>query len=185
MDTRECIKSRRSVRRFTDREVGEALLQELLEAVRWSPSWANTQCWELIVVKNKDSRGKLAELLAENNPATRAVVEAPLVLVFCAKKGVAGYKKGTPMTNKGDWFMFDVGAACQNFCLAAHDMGLGTVLVGNFDHLGVDAFLNLKDGVESVAIIPVGYPAREVSAPPRKEINEFVYRESYGNKAWI
>lgn len=182
METRECIKSRRSVRHFTEQEIPEEIFSELLEAVRWSPSWANTQCWELVVVKDRAKKEKLAELLAERNPATKAVVQAPLVLVFCGKKGVAGYKKGMPMTKKGDWYMFDVGLACQNFCLAAHDMGLGTVLVGNFDHRGVDKLLNITGDVESVAIIPVGYPAKESQAPPRKQIGDFVYLESYGNK---
>ncbi len=182
METKECIKNRRSVRNFTAQEIPGETLLELLEAVRWSPSWANTQCWELIVVKDKAKKEKLAELLSERNPATKAVVQAPLVLVFCGKKGVSGYKKGVAASNKGDWFMFDVGIACQNFCLAAHDLGLGTVQIGNFDHRGVDKFLNLSGDVESVAIIPVGYPSGDSAAPPRKEIRAFVFLESYGNK---
>jgi nitroreductase len=109
--------------------------------------------------------------------------QAPLILVFCGKKGLAGLKKGAPMTKKGDWYMFDIAIACQNLCLAAHDLGLGTVQVGNFDHDGADKLLNIGDGVESVAIIPLGYPAKEGTAPPRKEIKDFVYRESYGRLA--
>lgn len=182
METRECIKSRRSVRNFTDQQIPEKTLLELLEAVRWSPSWANTQCWELIVVKEQAKKEKLAELLSERNPAAKAVVQAPLVLVFCGKKGVSGYKKGVAVSNKGDWFMFDVGIACQNFCLAAHDLGLGTVQIGNFDHRGVDQLLSLSGDVESVAIIPVGYPAGDSVAPPRKEIKDFAFLESYGSK---
>ncbi len=182
METRECIKNRRSIRNFTNQEISEEILRELLEAVRWSPSWANTQCWELIVVREQANKEKLAELLAERNPGTKAVVQAPLVLVFCGKKGVSGYKKGVSLTNKGDWFMFDVGVACQNFCLAAHDLGLGTVQIGNYDHQSVDKFLNLAGDVESVAIIPIGYPAKESIAPSRKEIENFVFLESYGKK---
>ena len=182
METRECIKSRRSVRNFHDREIPEEVQAELLEAVRWSPSWANTQCWELIVIRDGARKEKLAELLAERNPATKAVVQAPLVVVFCGKKGVSGYKKGAPTTKQGDWYMFDVGVACQNFCLAAHDLGLGTVQVGSFDHQGVDKLLDIAADVESLAIIPTGYPAKDSPAPSRKETGDFVYLESYGNK---
>jgi nitroreductase len=182
METMECIKKRRSVRNFTNQEIPEKILFALLEAVRWSPSWANTQCWELIAIKDEAKKEKLAELLAERNPATKALVQAPLVLVFCGKREVSGYKKGMPMTKKGDWFMFDVGVACQNFCLAAHDMGLGTVLIGNYDHPGVDKLLNLTEDIESVAIIPLGYPAKDSAPPPRKKISDFVFMESYGKK---
>ncbi|HHU76173.1 MAG TPA: nitroreductase [Firmicutes bacterium] len=185
METRECLEQRRSVRNFKDQEIPGEILSILLEAVRWSPSWANTQCWELVIVKEKTNKEKLAELLAERNPATKALLQAPLVLVFCGKKGISGYKKGTPMTRKGDWLMFDVGVACQNFCLAAYDQGLGTVIVGNYDHQGVDELLHLPDGVESVAIVPLGYPVKESTPPPRKDISDFVFLENHDHKLAI
>ena len=47
------IKERRSIRKYEEKDVPEDVLNSLLETVRWSPSWANTQCWELIVVKDK------------------------------------------------------------------------------------------------------------------------------------
>ena len=50
MKTLECIAQRRSVRRFTDQEVSNEQLKELMQAARYAPSWANTQCWEFIIV---------------------------------------------------------------------------------------------------------------------------------------
>ncbi len=182
METRDCLKSRRSIRRFTDQTVTDEMLLELLEAVRWAPSWANTQCWELIIVREPASKQKLADLLEENNPAFKGVLEAPVVFVICARRGLAGFKKGETTTNKGDWFMFDTGIAAQNLCLTAWDMGLGTVHVGNYDHARVDEFLGLPAGVESVEIIPAGFPAKEGKAPPRKLLDEFVFNERYGQK---
>lgn len=182
METRECIKTRRSIRRFTDQSVSDEILNELLEAVRWAPSWANTQCWEIVVVKDSETKQKLSQLLAPNNPSTKGVAEAPINLVLCARRGAAGYKKGELTTNKGDWGMFDAGIASQNLCLAAHDMGLGTVHIGNIQHQAVDELLGLPADVESLEIIPVGYPAKEGSAPPRKQLSEFVHWEKYGNK---
>ncbi len=180
METRDCIKSRRSIRRFTEQAVADEVLKELLEAARWSPSWANTQCWEIIVIKEQATKEKLASLLAANNPAAKGLPEAPVVLVFCGKLGTAGVKKGEMITNKGDWFMFDLGIACQNFCLAAHDMGLGTVHVGNIDHQAIDKLLGLPADICSVEVIPLGYPARESNPPPRKELETFVHLEKYG-----
>lgn len=180
METRDCIKSRRSVRRFTEQPVTDEMIMELLEAIRWSPSWANTQCWEIIIVKDQKGKENLTKLLAENNPAAKGLIEAPLVMILCGKKGISGVKRGEMQTDKGDWFMFDLGIACQNLCLAAHDMGLGTVHIGSFDHKGVDQLLGLPEDICSVEIIPVGYPAKEPNAPPRKELASFVHAEKYG-----
>ena len=179
MDTLECIKSRRSIRRFTEEKVSDEILYELLEAVRWSPSWSNTQCWEVVVVRDSDNKLALLENINQGNPAAKGIMQAPVVMIFCARRGISGGKKGIASTSHGDWYMFDLGIACQNFCLAAHSRGLGTVHVGSFNHRGVDKALNLPDGIESVEIIPLGYPVRPGVTPPRKEIDEFVHYEKY------
>lgn len=182
METRDCIKSRRSVRRFTGQPVTNEMISELLEAVRWAPSWANTQCWEVILVKESQTKEELVQLLSANNPGAKGVLAAPVVMVLCGQKGISGVKKGVMQTDKGDWFMFDLGIACQNLCLAAHDMGLGTVHIGSFDHQAVDRLLELPEDICSVEIIPVGFPAKEVKAPPRKDLGSFVHTEKYGQK---
>jgi nitroreductase len=59
MDTLEAIKTWRSTRKFQDRPVEEEKLEEILDAVRRAPSWANTQCWKLVVVEDGDMKRKL------------------------------------------------------------------------------------------------------------------------------
>ncbi|HPV42751.1 MAG TPA: nitroreductase family protein, partial [Spirochaetota bacterium] len=49
MELKEAILKRRSIRKFTDYQVTDAEIDELLEAARWAPSWANTQVWEFVV----------------------------------------------------------------------------------------------------------------------------------------
>lgn len=180
MDTMECIKTRRSIRRFTEQSVSDETIRELMEAVRFSPSWANTQSWEIIVVKDAAMKEKIADCVLPNNPATKGILEAPVVIAVCSKLGSAGYKKGEMLTDKGDWYMFDAGIAAQNLCLAAHNMGLGTVHVGSLKHEQLDAVLGLPAGYKSVEIIPVGYPAKEATAPPRKETEQFVHLNQFG-----
>ncbi len=180
METRECIRTRRSIRRFTDQMISDEILTELLEAVRWAPSWGNSQCWEIIVIKDQAIKEKLSECIPASNPAPKGVAQAPVLIAICAKLGLSGYKKGEVMTNKGDWYMFDMGIAAQNLCLAAHDLGLGTVHVGTLDHDLVDEILGLPEDVMSIELIPVGYPAKEGKAPPRKELQSFVYLNKYG-----
>lgn len=183
METRECIRTRRSIRRFTDQPVSDGQLKELLEAIRWSPSWGNSQCWEVVLVRERSGKEKLSSfVLRKESPATQGVIEAPVVLVLCGRTGVAGIREGQAVTSLGDWFMFDLGIACQDLCLAAHDLGLGTVHMGGFDHQSVDQFLKLPPDVHAVEIIPVGYPAHEGAPPPRKALDAFVHAEKFGQR---
>lgn len=182
MDIMEAIKGRRSIRKYKSDPVSEEDLTKLLEAIRWAPSWANTQCWEVIIVKDKEIKSQIETTLSPGNPARASVIDAPILLVLCGKKGIAGFRKGEPATVKGDWLMFDTGLAMQNLCLVAHSLGLGTVIIGAFDHKRVEKILGVSPDVEVVAMTPIGYPASEGIIPKRKEISEFVYYEKYGKK---
>jgi nitroreductase len=178
----DTIKGRRSIRRYKPDPVSEETLRTVLEAVRWAPSWANTQCSEVVVVRDQDLKSELAKTLRTGNPAARAMTDAPVVVVLCGKRGVSGYYKGQPATEKGDWLMFDTGLAMQNLCLIAHMLGLGTVIVGLFDHKKVAEILKVPQDIEVVAMTPLGYRATEGSAPKRKEVSEFVSYDGYGKK---
>jgi nitroreductase len=182
MDLMDAIKGRRSVRKYRLDPVPEEVLHTLLEAVRWTPSWANTQCWEVIVVKDPKVKAELLEAVSETNPSFTSIMEAPLLLILCGKKGTAGFYKGRPKTVKGDWLMFDTGLAMQNLCLTAYALGLGTVIIGAFDHKKVEEIFGLPQNVEVVAMTPLGYPAAGGAAPKRKETSEFVFYEGYGKK---
>ncbi len=175
----EFIKTRRSIRKYTDREIPDETLNAVFEAVRWSPSWANTQCWEIVVVRNPDTRQQLQETIAPKNPATKAITAAPVLIALCGKLNSSGFYKDVVTTKFGDWFMYDLGIATQTLCLAAHKAGLGTVVVGLFDHDRAGKLINLPEGIELVALIPMGYPAKTGSAPKRREVSAFVRKESF------
>jgi nitroreductase len=182
MDLMDAIKGRRSIRKYKSDPVSEETLHTLMEAVRWAPSWANTQCWEVIVLKDPKVKSEIATVLTKTNPALSSMTDAPLVLVLCGKKGISGYYKGQSATVKGDWLMFDTGLAMQNLCLAAHALGLGTVVVGLFDHKKAEEILGLPQSVEVVAMTPLGYPTTVGNIPKRKELSEFVFYDKYLKK---
>jgi len=182
MNLMDAIRGRRSIRKYRPDPVPEEVLRTIMEAVRWSPSWANTQCWEIIAVKDPKLKSELAATLIMKNPALSAITEAPIVIVLCGRKGVSGFKRGEVATVKGDWLMFDTGIAMQTLCLAAHSMGLGTVIIGLFDNKKAEEILGVPQDREVVAMTPLGYPSAESVAPKRKEFSEFVFRERYGQK---
>ena len=175
----EFLKTRRSVRKYTDQGIPAETLEAVLEAVRWSPSWANTQCWEIVVVRDPDTRRQLQETIAPKNPATKAITAAPVLIALCGKLNSSGFYKDLVTTKFGDWFMYDLGIATQTLCLAAHKAGLGTVVVGLFDHDRAGRILNVPAGCELVSLIPMGYPAKTGAAPKRREVSEFVREESF------
>jgi len=91
--------------------------------------------------------------------------------------------KGSPVTDKGDWLLFDLGLALQNLTLAAYEKGLGTVHVGFFDSVKAGAVLGVPEGHTVVELLPLGHPAEEGRVTPRKPIEEFVFYNGYGRKA--
>ena len=179
MDLMEAILKRRSIRKYKSDPIPDSLLQQVLEAARWAPSWANTQCSRFIIVKDQEVKEKLRDTLTPTNPARGAMIQAPVVIVACGELKRAGYKKGEAVTDKGDWFMFDVALALANLTLTAHSLGLGTVHVGAFDAQKAAELLNVSDDIAVVELIPLGYPDQEPTAPPRKELSEFVFYEKY------
>jgi nitroreductase len=178
-DLMEAIKGRRSIRKYQDKEIPDAVLRQILESVRWSPSWANTQCWEIIVVRDAVTKEKLQDCCGPKNPARKAMIQAPLIICICGKLRLSGFYKDRADTKFGDWFMFDLGLATQNLCLTAHSHGLGTVIVGAFDHNKAKEILGVGPDFELVVLLPLGYPAKEASAPKRREIDEFLHDDTF------
>ena len=178
-DLMDIVKGRRSIRSFENKDVPEGELQKLLEAVQWSPSWANTQCWEVVVIKDPAIKQELQEKSVKKNPASKGLVEAPIVLALCGKKKSSGYYKNEVTTKFGDWMLFDLGIISQSICLVAHKLGLGTVIVGMFDHDQAGKILKVGDDYELVVLIPVGYPAKDSQVPKRREISEFTHHNTF------
>lgn len=177
-DIMDIIKERRSIRQYESRPIPDDVLNQVLEAVRWAPSWANTQCWEVIVVKDPQVKQQLQASFSRN-PALQAIVEAPVVIGLCGKLQSSGFYKGQSSTKFGDWYMFDLGIATQTLCLAAHALGLGTVITGMFNIDMANATLKVPEGYQLVSLIPMGYPAKGSPAPKRREIGEFTHLDKF------
>jgi nitroreductase len=180
METLEAIRTRRSVRRFSDQPVEPEKLQAVLEAVQQAPSWSNRQCWHLVVVQNQEVRNTISELSFvesffatygyKTNPAQKGLAQAPVVIVACADPLQSGDLRGE------QYFMADMGIAAQNLMLAAHDQGLGSVFVGVFDEEQLKKLLGIPANIRIIGLLPLGYPAGESKGgPPRKPLSEFVH----------
>ena len=181
MEVLEAIRTRRSIRRYKTTPVDDKTIELVLEAARWAPSWANSQCWRFIVVRDSNTKAELSNTLSAGNRGADAIRNAPVVIVACAELGKSGYLKEKPPTDKGDyWYMFDVALAMQNLALAAHSLGLGTVYIGSFDAKRAASILEVPQGFCVVSMTPLGYPDQEPEVRPRKELSEIVSYDKYG-----
>ncbi len=183
MELMDAITNRRSVRKYSDHMVTDEELREVIGAARLAPSWANTQVWEFIVVRDRELIQQVTQTYSETNPARSGSMSASAIIVMCARAMVSGCKEGRERTKFHEWFMFDLGMAAQNLCLRAHELGLGTVVVGNLDHDACARLLLVPDGYEVVAAIPIGRPAAPGGkGPSRKEMKAFVHLDTFGEQ---
>ena len=159
MEALECIKTRRSIRKFTEQPVTEDEVRQVVEAAAFAPSWKNTQIARYIVVTDKEKKDKLAG--------------APALVVLTMIKERSGYERdgsfSTPLATH--WQSFDAGIAAQTFCLSAHALGLGTVIMGIYDPAEVAKVVEIPEGQEVAALIALGHPAQDPQAPARKDVD--------------
>lgn len=177
MEAMECIKNRRSVRKFTDEMVSENVIREIVEAASYAPSWKNTQTIRYISISDKALIEKIAaEGVMDFSHNAKILTGANQIMLVVQKNGICGYEKdGSFTTSKGDrWEMFDAGIATQTFCLAAHTKGVGTVILGVFDDKVVAEIAGIPEGLTVAAIVVFGYPAFEPEMPPRKNVDELL-----------
>lgn len=189
MNVFEAIRNRRSIRRYKTDPLDDKTVQTILEAAHWAPSWGNMQCWRFIVVRNPEIKSQVADTLTRikidnelvENAATRAMKQAPVLIVLCAEMNKAGCRTdGTPVTDKGDyWYMFDIALAMENLALAAHALGLGTVIVGGFDAPKVAKILGVPSGFCVVTMTPLGVPDHKGQVSPRKQLSDVLYKEKF------
>ena len=175
MNTNECIKTRRSIRKYKSDAIDHSLLESLISTASYSPSWKNTRITRYIAIEDPDI---LNSIVNDYTPDfnSNIIKQVPMLIAVTFKKGRCGFERdGSFSTKKEDrWQMFDVGVACQTFCLAAHEAGLGTVIMGIWDEDGITKLLDIPKDQELGALIAIGYPDIDPQAPKRKTVEDLL-----------
>ncbi|BDF79520.1 nitroreductase family protein [Pyramidobacter piscolens] len=177
MEALECIRERRSVRRFSDAPVTREEIKHIVDTARFAPTWKDSQTVRYMAVLDPALKGRIAaEGLMGFERNAQIVAGAPALILLITLDGVSGYDKdGVPSTSKGShWQSFDAGLAAEAFCLAAHEAGLGTVIMGVFDNDDVCRLAALPEGQSVSALIALGRPAETPAARPRKSVEELL-----------
>lgn len=169
MDVFEAISKRRSIRKYKDTPVDDEKIEMILEAGRIAPSAANRQEWKFIVVKNKETREKLA--VAANDQ--KFVAEAPVIIVACATES----ERVMPCGQYA--YTVDISIAVSFMILEATEQGLGTCWLGAYDEEKVRNVLQIPERIRVPAMFTLGYADEEPHQRPRKHLSEIISSEFY------
>lgn len=175
MNTTECIRTRRSIRKFKPDPIDHFLLESIISTASYSPSWKNSQIVRYIAIEDSSIlNSSINNYTPDFN--SNIIRQAPMLIAVSFVKGCCGFERdGSFTTKKGDrWQMFDAGIAVQTFCLAAHEAGLGTVIMGIWDEDGITELLDLPKDQELAALIAIGHPDIHPDAPGRKSVDELL-----------
>ena len=176
MEAMKCVKERRSIRRFAPKDVPAETVVGLVEAARYAPSWKNSQTVRYIALTG-DVKDRVAREGVMGFGWNTAIIQgAPVLMLLTTVDGVSGYEKsGEPATSKGShWQSFDAGLSAEAFCLAAHDAGLVTVILGIYDDEAVRRLASVPEGQSVSALIALGWPADAPAAPARRDVSELL-----------
>ena len=184
-DVHALFRYQRAIRTFTDEEVPDALIDQVLTAAIHGPSGSNTQPWHFIVIRDPAVKQAISDVYEEARTAAnqdrplaaggvrQPLAAAPVLIVACVNtpaSGQAGFQTGA-----------SIYPSVQNLMLAARALGLGTVLttLHRRRKAQIHQILGIPDHIESAAIIPLGWPDREYGPNRRPPLAQFVMRDRW------
>jgi|GEM_PF-94204 len=194
-DLLNLMRSQQTVRSFKTKPISGKKLNTVLQAARWAPSAANTQPWDIIVVKDPKTKGKIAEIIMQSKRtasekdkkfpygnvegAIRRFTEPPVLMAVC---GDTRFMKAYPAFGyKEQNIDVSVGAAIQNMMLTAKSLGLA-LSWGTLDSLNRDKVRKLLDvptHIKVMEVLQLGYPVKIGSPGHRRESQEFVHADHF------
>jgi nitroreductase len=170
----DVIRERGSVRNYEDRPIPEDILKRVLEAARLAQSAANRQPWEFVVVRERDTKKKLASV-------SEAFVEDAAVVIVCvAHPEICGH------VGSLDSFLVDSAIAIENMALVSWELDLGSCWIGAYDEEKVRRILGIPKNLRVVSLLTLGYPTEkpptQMTRQRRKTTLQIVHFEKYTAK---
>lgn len=156
----DIVKTRRSIRSYTNAKIGRALLEQCIEAARFAPSACNSQPWKFIIVDEPGIVTQIAEATSHGimgslmNSFTR---RAAAFIVIVIEKNMLPSQIGG-LLRKTDFSLIDAGIACEHIVLQATEFGIGTCILGWFDEKRIVKILGIPPEKRVGLVIAMGYP---------------------------
>ena len=173
MNIFDCIRTRRSIRKYKDKAVEWGHVVEILQAGKYAPFAGNIFNVKFIVVKNEAKRKAIAEACVQQY----WMQDAPVHIVVVGEPEKAERYYGTRGTRL--YTIQGAAAAIENMLLTAHSLGLGSCWVGAFDEEEIRRILNLPEHVNAQGIITIGYADETPTPPPKYRIEHAMFFEKW------
>ncbi|HLD06184.1 MAG TPA: nitroreductase family protein [Candidatus Nanoarchaeia archaeon] len=177
MDVWDCIRTRRSIRKFRDIPVEWDKVGQIISAGRYAPSAGNLQNWQFMVVTDADKRKQIAEASGQQY----WMQDAPLFIIVCMKNQIMEQYYG--IRGERLYSIQNGAAAAENMMLMAHALGLGSCWVGSFDEEKVKRVCQIPDRARPQVVIAVGYADEQPPIPPRLTLENVTYLNKYGENS--
>ncbi|HCJ40265.1 nitroreductase [uncultured Ruminococcus sp.] len=172
MEFQHLIESRRSVRKYADKEVPRELVEEIIKAAQEAPSWKNQQTSKYYCVLSKEKREAVRTSCFPSFNEQRSINAALIVTAF-EKDNVGFDDNGQPINELGNgWGCYDLGMQNMLFLLKAKELGLDTLVMGIRDADKLRAALDIPADEEIGAVLALGYADEEPKRPRRREIDD-------------
>ncbi len=202
----DLVKKRRSVRSFKPDPLPDRVVEQIIEAARFAPSGANSQPWEFIVIKDKETKDKIAALVAEQSEPGRKVEaardadlrfpgsqgparepgykSAPVFILLCGDpRTKEAYPLFTTLTRGDSHFVSGLASAFLYMTLAATALGLGSQWVsatgGPLVKPLLKQLLDIPQGMEIYDMLVVGYAAAKPNERFVRERSEMVHYDRF------
>ncbi len=175
------IRTRRSIRKYTDQPVSDEAVMQLLESARLAPSGSNTQPWHFIVVRSDAMKKQLAK--AAHNQKWMAEAPVHIVCVADVRCRIAenepvSLDEESPLVETKQ-IIRDMSIAVEHIVLEAESLGLGTCWIAWFEQKDIRPVLNIPSDKYVLCILTVGYPGEKPAARPRRKLEDIVHYESW------
>lgn len=180
----ELANAHRSIRSYSEREIDDRLLDDILMTGLRSSSAGNMQTWSVIVTRDEARKRKMYELHLDQE----MILQAPVLLTFCADlfRMREWIRVNDSKQSFDDFLGFLTGTvdaviAAQSISLAAESLGLGICYLGTtwWAAQEIIAFMELPPGVFPVTAVVVGYPAEDPPLRDRLPLEVMVHQEKY------
>lgn len=183
MDLDETIKGRRSIRRYRNEDIPDSVIEELLDLARYAPSSMNGQPWYFVVIRNDETKKRLAEIKNKHCPSEKRMYKAdflqnaPVVIVVCVDRE-RSFNRGVE----------NAVLATANIMLGAYGRGLGTVYMSAYRHDDpsiseeIRQTLGVPKDVDPITIIPLGFPDEIPQPKTVRSLDEVLFYETFGKK---
>jgi nitroreductase len=167
MEILECIKTRRSIRNYSDQSIDKSGIDKIIEAAIWAPSGKNGQPWKFKVITDKELINQISDMSIYGNWMKNA---SCFICVFLDKEKSYDYIKDVQ----------SCGAAIQNILLCAHSLGIGSCWIGEILEKSEQIIKLLKfneNRYELMALVILGYKASRTLNPGRRDISSFLFED--------